>query len=101
VDSCLARLGDAVEKAGGALLVTADHGNAEKMRDTSSGQAHTAHTMFRVPVILACGPAGFDRLYDGCLADVAPTVLELMGLSQPKAMTGRSLFHPAAASRAA
>ena len=101
VDACLARLGAAVEAAGGALLITADHGNAERMQDPESGQAHTAHTMNRVPVILASGPAAFDRLYDGRLADVAPTLLRLLGIAQPQAMTGRSLFRPAAASQAA
>ncbi len=101
VDACLARVGEAVEAAGGALLVTADHGNAERMKDEASGQAHTAHTMNRVPVILACGPAGVASLHDGRLADIAPTLLELLGLPQPAAMTGRSLLHPAAATEAA
>ncbi len=101
VDHCLARLEAAVAAAGGALVITADHGNAERMRDDETGQAHTAHTMNRVPVILAHAPGAFDRLHDGRLADVAPTLLELLGLSQPAAMTGRSLLQPLAATAAA
>lgn len=101
VDRCMTRLEAAVSAAGGALLITADHGNAERMRDAETGQAHTAHTMNRVPVILAVAPKAFDSLYDGRLADVAPTLLQLLGLPQPAAMTGRSLLEPAAASAAA
>jgi 2,3-bisphosphoglycerate-independent phosphoglycerate mutase len=76
---------------GGALLVTADHGNAELMRDPETGAPHTAHTTNPVPVLVMGGPAG-ARLCDGRLADVAPTLLALMGLAQPAAMTGRSLL---------
>jgi len=88
---------EAVETAGGALVVTADHGNAETMRDPNTGQAHTAHTMNLVPLILAVDGAGAGGLEDGRLADVAPTVLALMGLPQPREMTGRSLLTPAPA----
>jgi 2,3-bisphosphoglycerate-independent phosphoglycerate mutase len=87
VDRCLGRLADAVEGAGGALLITADHGNAEKMRDGET--PHTAHTHGSVPAVLAGAPG--LALRDGALADIAPTVLDLMGLPQPAAMTGRSL----------
>ncbi|GAB5469603.1 MAG: 2,3-bisphosphoglycerate-independent phosphoglycerate mutase [Rhodospirillales bacterium] len=97
VDACLARLGQAVEAAGGALLVTADHGNAEQMRDAETGQAHTAHTMNPVPILLACGPDRWAGLQNGRLADVAPTLLDLLGLPQPDAMTGRSLLRDTAA----
>jgi 2,3-bisphosphoglycerate-independent phosphoglycerate mutase len=91
VDAGLGRIAEAVRAMGGALLVTADHGNAELMRDPETGGPHTAHTTNPVPVLLLGGPAG-ARLHDGRLADVAPTLLALMGLAQPAAMTGRSLL---------
>ena len=94
VDKCLGRLREAVERRGGVLLITADHGNAEQMIDPVTGQPHTAHTLNRVPFILVNGPAAIRKLSDGQLSDVAPTVLELMGLPQPKEMTGHSLLHP-------
>ena len=94
VDRCLGRLAGAVEAAGGALLITADHGNAECMRGGDGATPHTAHTHGPVPAVLA-GPQGL-ALRDGALADIAPTVLELMGLAAPAAMTGRSLLVPAA-----
>ncbi len=90
VDAGLGRIAEAVGAVGGALLVTADHGNAELMRDPETGGPHTAHTTNPVPVLLMGGPAG-ARLRDGRLADIAPTLLALMGLAQPAAMTGRSL----------
>ncbi|MEO1193574.1 MAG: 2,3-bisphosphoglycerate-independent phosphoglycerate mutase [Pseudomonadota bacterium] len=96
VDSCLSRLGAAVAAAGGAMLVTADHGNAEQMFDADTGQPHTAHTMNPVPLLLACGPATVTGLDKGRLADIAPTLLELLALPQPAAMTGRSLLVSAA-----
>jgi len=96
VDTCLGRLAEAVAMAGGAMLVTADHGNADRMRDPETGQPHTAHTTFPVPVVLMGGPPGLTDLADGRLADVAPTLLALMGLPQPAAMTGRSLMVTAA-----
>jgi 2,3-bisphosphoglycerate-independent phosphoglycerate mutase len=92
VDRCLGRLRAAVEAKGGALLITADHGNAETMQDPVTGEPHTAHTLNRVPVIVL--GAGQRRVVDGKLADVAPTLLDLMGLPQPAAMTGRSLLAP-------
>ncbi len=89
-DAGLGRITDAVLAAGGALLVTADHGNAEMMRDPVTGGPHTAHTTNPVPVLLA----GVDGAYlrDGRLADLAPTLLALMGLRQPPEMSGRSLL---------
>jgi 2,3-bisphosphoglycerate-independent phosphoglycerate mutase len=79
--------------AGGVVLVTADHGNAEQMRDCEHGGPHTAHTANPVPAALAAAglPAG-ATLRAGILADVAPTLLQLMGLPQPPAMTGRTLL---------
>lgn len=90
VDQGLGRIADAIGKAEGALLVTADHGNCEMMRDPETGGVHTAHTLNRVPLILAGGHA--TGLQNGRLADLAPTLLSLMGLPQPPEMTGRSLL---------
>ena len=99
VDRCLSRVADAVEATGGALLITADHGNAEQMRGADSDTPHTAHTHGPVPAVLAGAPG--IALRDGALADVAPTVLDLLGLSAPAAMTGRSMAYATAASEAA
>lgn len=101
VDEGLGRIAHAIERAGGALLVTADHGNCELMRDPNTGGPHTAHTTNPVPVLLY-DPAREARgesasLADGRLGDIAPTLLALMGLPQPAEMTGRSLLRPAAA----
>ena len=90
VDHGLGRIAGAIGQAGGALLVTADHGNCEMMRDPVTGGPHTAHTNNPVPVLLA-GMEG-ARLHDGRLADLAPTLLALMGLPQPEEMTGRTLL---------
>ncbi len=92
VDTCLGRLETALEKSGGVALITADHGNLEMMRDPGTGQPHTAHTTNRVPAVLVNAPPGVADLGDGGLADVAPTLLALMGLDQPTAMSGRSLL---------
>ncbi|ONG55699.1 phosphoglycerate mutase (2,3-diphosphoglycerate-independent) [Pseudoroseomonas deserti] len=91
VDAGLGAIEAAVTAQGGALLVTADHGNAELMKDPATGGPYTAHTTNVVPVLLVGGPAG-ARLHEGRLADVAPTLLALLGLAQPAAMTGRSLI---------
>ena len=91
VDRCLGRIRAAIEGAGGAMLITADHGNAEQMADPTNGQAHTAHTLNRVPLVVLGAPEG-SALTDGRLADIAPTVLALLGLERPSAMSGRSLL---------
>jgi 2,3-bisphosphoglycerate-independent phosphoglycerate mutase len=96
VDSCLGRLAEAVETQGGTLVITADHGNAEMMRDPETGEPHTAHTLNPVPFIVVDPPGGVGRLDNGRLADVAPTLLELLCLKKPAAMTGHSLIVPAA-----
>ena len=91
VDQGLARVVAALEQVGGAMIVTADHGNCEVMIDPDTGGPHTAHTLNPVPVALVGGPSGVS-LKPGRLADLAPTLLELMGLPQPPEMTGESLI---------
>jgi 2,3-bisphosphoglycerate-independent phosphoglycerate mutase len=95
VDACLGQLADAVTRVGGSLIVTADHGNIEQMIDPETGEPHTAHTTNPVPLVLVNPPRwvdGLDGSGAGKLADIAPTVLGLLGLQQPAAMTGRSLL---------
>ena len=97
VDAGLGRIAEAIAAQGGALLVTADHGNCELMRDPETGGPHTAHTLNPVPVFCAGAPAG-AKLHDGILADLAPTLLALLKIPQPALMTGKSLldvFSPA------
>ncbi len=91
VDRGLGKVIEALAKVGGAMIVTADHGNAEVMVDPVTGGPHTAHTTNPVPVALIGGPAG-AKLRNGRLADLAPTLLDLMGLEPPLEMTGRSLI---------
>jgi 2,3-bisphosphoglycerate-independent phosphoglycerate mutase len=101
IDACLARLEAAVKAAGGAMFITADHGNLEQMLDADTGAEHTAHTLNLVPAILVNGPADIAALGRGSLADIAPTILDVMGIEQPRAMTGRSLLRGAHAAEAA
>lgn len=91
VDAGLARVMVALEKAGGAMILTADHGNCETMIDPATGGAHTAHTLNPVPVAAIGVPKG-AKLRDGRLADLAPTLLHLMGLALPPEMTGENLL---------
>jgi 2,3-bisphosphoglycerate-independent phosphoglycerate mutase len=100
VDACLGRIVEAVTATSGALLVTADHGNAEQMTDAGNEQPHTAHTTNRVPVVLVGGPE-HAALSDGRLADIAPTLLTLLDLPQPTEMSGQSLLLSGQARRAA
>ena len=90
IDECLGRVRDALRRHGGQALITADHGNAEHMRDEATNQPHTAHTSSLVPLTYA-GPQRVRFAPGGALADVAPTLLALMGIKAPPAMTGRSL----------
>ncbi|MGI4794018.1 MAG: 2,3-bisphosphoglycerate-independent phosphoglycerate mutase, partial [Janthinobacterium lividum] len=90
VDAGLGRIADAIDAQGGVLLATADHGNCEMMRDPETGEPHTAHTLNAVPLVLSGRQNA--PLANGRLADLAPTLLALMGLEQPAAMTGRSLL---------
>ena len=92
VDAGLGRALAALAQVGGAMIVTADHGNCEVMVDPVTGGPHTAHTTNPVPVILVGGPAGASLRSGGRLADLAPTLLALMGLPQPAEMTGKSLI---------
>lgn len=94
VDGCLGRVAEAVGRMGGAAIVTADHGNCETMVDPATGGPHTAHTLNPVPCFLLGGPEG-AALADGRLADVAPTLLALLGQPQPAAMGGQSLLRHA------
>ncbi len=100
IDECLGRLREAVEKAGGVLLVTADHGNIEVMKDPVTHQPHTAHTTLDVPILAVNAPPG-TKLVNGRLADVAPTLLDLMGLPASPEMTGHSLVEKQPAESAA
>ena len=101
VDSCLGRLAEAIEEAGGTLVITADHGNAEMMRDPETGGPHTAHTLNPVPFIIVNPPGAIARVENGRLADVAPTLLDLLGLPKQAVMTGHSLIAPDQRRRAA
>jgi 2,3-bisphosphoglycerate-independent phosphoglycerate mutase len=100
IDTCLGRLAEAIKRQGGVMLVTADHGNAEQMFDPQTDQPHTAHTLNRVPVMVVNPPLSVKALSDGRLADIAPTMLALMGLSQPGEMTGHSLLRAEASVQA-
>src|ERR1700745_2561257 len=99
--ACLGSLSEAVEEAGGTLVITADHGNAEMMRDPETGEPHTAHTLNPVPFVVVNPPGPIRHLADGRLSDVAPTLLDLLGLPKPAAMSGHSLIVPAAIQYAA
>ena len=93
VDLCLGRLAEQVQKMGGALLITADHGNAETMVNLETGQPHTAHTLNPVPLILVSEEHKGCTLKDGgALKDIAPTLMNLLGLEQPVEMEGESLI---------
>ena len=90
VDHCIGRVTDALAEVGGECLITADHGNAEKMMDEETGQAHTAHTNLPVPLIYFGRKA--EVAEGGKLSDLAPTMLTLMGLPVPPEMTGKPLM---------
>ncbi|MBR5267829.1 MAG: 2,3-bisphosphoglycerate-independent phosphoglycerate mutase [Lachnospiraceae bacterium] len=92
VDTCVGRAVEAVEKAGGVMFICADHGNAEQLLDYETGAPFTAHTTNPVPFILVNAGEEYGLKEGGCLADIAPTLIEIMGLEQPKEMTGTSLL---------
>jgi len=95
VDTGLGRIAEALKRQGGALIVSADHGNCELMKDPETGGPHTSHTTNPVPVVVMSASHG--AIKDGSLADLAPTILDLMGIPIPKEMTGHSILHANAA----
>ena len=92
VDACVGRAVDAIKEVDGVLFICADHGNAEQLIDYETGEPFTAHTTNPVPFILVNADPSYQLREGGCLADIAPTLIELMGMEQPKEMTGRSLL---------
>jgi len=92
LDTCLRRIETAVLAADGQALITADHGNCEQMLDYDSGQNHTQHTTEHVPLVYVGNQNTELRQEGGILADVAPTLLTMMGIAPPSAMTGTSLL---------
>lgn len=92
VDECLGRVADAIKEVDGVLLVTADHGNVEKMVDETTGEPYTAHTVGKVRAVLYNAPSTIKGLKNGKLADIAPTLLDLLHIEQPLEMTGHSLL---------
>ncbi len=92
VDECVGKIVKVIEKKKGNLIITADHGNAEQMIDYKTGEPHTAHTTNPVPIILITDNKEYQLKENGKLADLAPTMLELMGIKKPKEMTGKSLL---------
>ena len=91
VDTCVGRAVDALKEVNGQMFICADHGNAEQLIDEETGEPFTAHTTNQVPFILV-NTEGYGLREGGCLADIAPTLIELMGMEQPKEMTGKSLL---------
>ncbi len=92
VDDCLGKVVKAIKDVDGVLLVTADHGNAEKMVDEKTGQPYTAHTVGDVQAVLVNGPKDVTALDNGKLADISPTLLDLLKIEKPAEMTGKSLL---------
>lgn len=92
VDECVGKAVDAIKEVGGAMFICADHGNAEQLVDYESGEPFTAHTTNPVPFILVNYDENYTLREGGCLADIAPTLIEIMGMTQPAEMTGKSLL---------
>lgn len=92
VDECVGKAVDAVKEVNGQMFICADHGNAEQLIDDETGEPFTAHTTNPVPFILVNADPAYKLREGGCLADIAPTLIELMGLEQPAEMTGKSLL---------
>lgn len=92
VDECVGKAVEAIKKVNGQMFICADHGNAEQLVDYETGAPFTAHTTNPVPFILVNADPAYSLREGGCLADIAPTLIELMGMEQPKEMTGKSLL---------
>ncbi len=92
VDECVGKAVEAVKETDGVLFICADHGNAEQLIDYETGEPFTAHTTNPVPFILVNADSSYKLREGGCLADIVPTLIEIMGLEQPKEMTGKSLL---------
>ena len=92
VDTCVGKSVEALKEVGGSMFLCADHGNAEQLIDYSTGESFTAHTTNPVPFILINYDDNYTLREGGCLADIAPTLIEMMGMEQPKEMTGKSLL---------
>ena len=92
VDRCVGKAVDALVEVGGQMFICADHGNAEQLIDYEAGGSFTAHTINPVPFILVNYDPAYTLKEGGCLADIIPTLIEMMGMEQPKEMTGQSLL---------
>ena len=92
VDECVGKAVAAVKEVGGVMFICADHGNAEQLIDYETGEPHTAHTTNQVPFVLVNYDKGYGLREGGCLADIIPTLIEIMGMKQPAEMTGKSLL---------
>ena len=92
VDECVGKAVEALKAVNGQMFICADHGNAEQLIDEETGAPFTAHTTNQVPFILVNADPIYGLREGGCLADIAPTLIELMGMKQPKEMTGKSLL---------
>ncbi len=92
VDTCVGKAVEALKEAGGAMFLCADHGNAEQLIDYNTGESFTAHTTNPLPFILINYDDSYTLREGGCLADIAPTLIEIMGMEQPAEMTGKSLL---------
>ena len=92
VDECVGRAVEAIKEVDGQMFICADHGNAEQLVDYNTGDPFTAHTINPVPFILVNYDENYTLREGGCLADIAPTLIEMMGLKQPEEMTGKSLL---------
>ena len=92
VDECVGKAVDAIKEVDGQMFICADHGNAEQLIDETTGEPFTAHTTNQVPFIIVNADPAYGLREGGCLADIAPTLIEMMGMKQPKEMTGTSLL---------